>query len=337
MTSEDSAGAMTGSSSAGSAEPPANQRFTYSTTRTRRHVRDDARSTTHARPDAHNKGRFVMPTFATPKPINVTLATAGARVRLAASERSDTVVLVEPLNRTNKSDVKVAEGTKVDFSSGELSIQTTKAGEKSGSVAISIELPAGSRLVLNTAWTDVHADGLLGDCELSLSSGQIQLDRIGTLRGQLAGGDIAIGYVAGTANVEGGTAGLQIGEIRGTVSYQGSTGKIRIGHAGSDVDVSSAGGSFDVDRADGNVVVKTANCPIRIGRMTRGQADLVNASGGIEVGISEGTAAWVDAKSTKGSVRNLLTAQDNSDAFENKVKVHARTRLDDIVIRRAVG
>jgi chorismate synthase len=65
--------------------------------------------------------------------------------------------------------------------------------------------------------------------------------------------------------------------------------------------------------------------------MTRGLADLTNASGGIEVGISDGTAASVDANSTKGAVRNSVPVQE----ADPQVKVYARTRLDDIVIHRA--
>jgi hypothetical protein len=275
-----------------------------------------------------------MSTFATPEPITATLTTAGARVRIVARDRSDTVVLVEPVNSASRSDVKVAEHTKVDFSAGELSVKTTKSGDKHGSVAITIELPAGSRLVLNTAWTDVHADGVLGDCELNVASGQVQLDHIAALRGNLAAGGVAIGHVAGTADIEGGAAGVRIGEVHGMVRYQGSTGKISIGHALSDIVFGSAGGSFDIDRAEGSVIAKAGNCPIRVGRLTRGQAELTNAAGGIEVGISEGTAASVDARSTKGTVRNSLPAQDNPD---NNVKVYARTRLDDIVIHRAAA
>lgn len=275
-----------------------------------------------------------MTQFATPKPITATLTTGGARVRVAASERTDTVVLVEPINSANSSDVKVAEHTKVDFSDGELSVETTKSGAKNGSVAITIELPVGSRLVLNTAWTDVHADGVLGDCELNLASGQIQLDHIAALRGNLAAGSVSIGHVAGATDIEGGAAGLRIGEANGAVRYQGSTGKVWIGHALSDVDLSGAGGSFDIDRAEGGVIAKAANCPIRIGQVTRGQVELTNASGGIEIGVSETTTASVDAKSTKGTVRNSLSTQDKSDS---QVKVYARTRLDDIVIHPAAA
>nr|CTQ98428.1 hypothetical protein [Kibdelosporangium sp. MJ126-NF4] len=277
-----------------------------------------------------------MPTFATPEPITAKLNVGGARVRITASERSDTVVRVEPIDSASKSDVKVAEKTKVDFSGGELSVETIKAGDKNGSVAIVVELPVGSRLALHTAWSDVRADGPLGDCELHVGSGQIQLDRVATLHANLAAGSVEIGHIAGTATIEGSAGGVRIGEVMGVVRYQGATGKVWIGHAMSDVDLNGASGSFDIDRADGSVVAKAANCPIRVGRLTRGQAELLNASGGIEVGISEGTAAWVDAKSTKGSVRSSLSAQDNPDEFDNRVKVYARTRLDDIVIHRAV-
>lgn len=273
-----------------------------------------------------------MSTFTTPEPITTALTTAGARVRIVASERQDTVVRVEPVNSANSTDLKVAEKTKVDFSGGVLAIKTTKSGDKNGSVAITIELPVGSRLVLNTAWTEVHADGLLGDCELNLASGHVRLDRIGELRGNLGAGGVEIGHVSGAADVEGSAAGLRIGEVEGVVRYQGATGRVWIGHARTDVDLGSSSGSFDIDRAEGNVIAKAAGCPIRIGRLTRGRVELMNASGGIEVGITEGTAALVDAKSMKGLVRSTVFTQDNPE-----VEVYARTRLDDIVIHRVAG
>ncbi|ONF67511.1 DUF4097 family beta strand repeat-containing protein [Amycolatopsis keratiniphila] len=273
-----------------------------------------------------------MSVFPTPQPITAALAVAGARVRLTASERTDTVVLVEPIDATSKSDVKVAENTKVGFDGGKLSIETKKAGGKNGSVAITIEVPTGSQLALNTAWSDVDADGRFGDCVLEMSSGQVRIDRAASVRGDLAAGEIAIGHVAGAVNIEGGSAGVRIGEVEGTVKYSGSTGKVWIGHARSEIELSGSSGSFDIDRADGDVVASAANCPIRVGRLSRGEAELMNASGGIEVGV-DGDTATVDAKSTKGSVHNSLATAGEGGV--GGVKIHARTRLDDIVIHRA--
>ncbi|GAB1511675.1 DUF4097 family beta strand repeat-containing protein [Actinophytocola sp. KF-1] len=273
-----------------------------------------------------------MPAFATSGPITAAVTTAGARVRVTASARPDAVVLVEPLDGTSKSDVKVAERTEVALTDGVLSITTTKPGDKKGSVAITVELPAGSGLVLHTAWTDVDVSGPLGDCELHLGSGSVHLDRIGALRANLAAGDVAVRHVTGAADIDGGTAALRIGTAEGTVRYQGSTGAVRIGHAMADVELGGSGGRLDIDRADGNVTAKAAHCPIRVGRMTRGHAELVNAAGGIEVGVGDTTAASVDADSTKGTVRNSLPAPARA---ENTVTIHARTRRDDIVIQPA--
>ncbi|MCC8247129.1 DUF4097 family beta strand repeat-containing protein [Saccharothrix luteola] len=275
-----------------------------------------------------------MPSFTTPAPVTAALTTAGAHVRVTAGDRADTVVHVEPLDSANKTDVKVAERTKIDFTDGTLSIKTTKSGDKTGSVAITVELPAGSALVLNTAWSDVRATGPLGACELNTASGHVLLDRVAALRGNLGGGTVQVDHVAGAVDVDGGTAGLRLGEVDGTVRYQGTTGEVWIGHARSDIDLGGSNGAFTVDHADGSVTARAANCPIRIGHVTRGQVELANASGGIEIGVPDDATAEVDANSTKGVVRNTLPAPTNPT---DTVKIHARTRLDDIVIHRATA
>ncbi|WP_409180426.1 hypothetical protein F9C11_28445 [Amycolatopsis sp. VS8301801F10] len=273
-----------------------------------------------------------MSAFPTPNPITAALTTAGARVRISAGERTETVVRVQPVDAANSVDVKVAEKTKVEFADGVLAVKTTKSGRQTGSVEIAIELPAGSKLVLNTAWTEVRADGRLGDCEVNIGSGQVQLDRVAALRGNLGAGGLAVGHVAGDAVIEGSTAGLRIGEADGDVRYQGTGGEVWIGHARSDVDLGGSNGSFDIGTADGSVVAKAAHCPIRIGRVTGGQVELSNAAGGIEVGVSADIAADVDAKSTKGTVRSTLGTPDRP---RGTLKVHARTRHDDIVLYSA--
>jgi len=273
-----------------------------------------------------------MSTFTTPNPITATLTTAGARVRITASDRTDTVVRVQPVNAANATDVKVAEKTRVDFTGGVLEVKTTKSGHQNGSVDITIDLPTGSKLILNTAWTEVQADGALGDCEVNIGSGQVQLDRVAALRGNLGTGGLAVRHVAGNAVIEGSSAGVRIGEVEGVIHYRGTSGKVWIGHARSDVDLGGSNGSFDIGTADGSVTAKAADCPIRIGRVSRGQVELMNASGGIEIGVSDSAAADVDAKSTKGLVRSSLTAPANSG---DSLKVYARTRLDDIVLHPA--
>ena len=278
-----------------------------------------------------------MPTFDTPGPIAATVAVAGAQVRVTASDRTDTVVLVEPIDKASKNDVKVASKTKVDFASGQLSVKTTVSGDKNGSVAITIGLPAGSSLVAYLAHSRAHADGSFGECELHMASGRVQLDRISALQANIAAGEVTIGHIAERATIDGAAFALRISEVKDTVKLSSSGGQTWIGHASADLDLSSGHGGFDIDRADGSVTAITGDGAIRIGRLTRGQAELANRSGNIEVGISEGTAARVDASSKRGAVRNSVPSQENLDTSDDKVTVHARTRYGDITIQRAAN
>jgi hypothetical protein len=283
-----------------------------------------------------------MPTFATPEPIEVTADASCAQVRLAASKRADTVVRVEPANQANRSDVKAAARTKADFSAGRLMVKTPSAGglngtSKGSSVIVTIELPAGSSLVAKLAQAEVHADGALGACDVRVAQGLVRLDRVSTLQAQTADGDLVIGHITGAADINGSSGAVQISEADGTVRFRSSEGRIWIGDAWDDLDLSTVNGGIELDRTDGNVNAKTGNGPIRVSRLTHGQAHLMNSEGNIEIGITEGSAAWVDANSTTGSVRNSLPAHENPDDFDNTVTVRARTRSGDIIIGRAPG
>jgi hypothetical protein len=131
-------------------------------------------------------------TFATPDPIAATVSVAGARVRVIASDRTDTAVLVEPIDSASPSDVGVADKTKVAFSGGRLTVQTTRSGRRDGSVAITIDVPTGSSLVAYTSHSEVQAIGRLGDCELHIASSRVRLDRVDTLQANVAEGEVEV-------------------------------------------------------------------------------------------------------------------------------------------------
>jgi DUF4097 and DUF4098 domain-containing protein YvlB len=231
----------------------------------------------------------------------------------------------------------VANKTKVDFAGGQLSVKTTVPGDKNGSVAITIDLPAGSSLAAYLAHSSVRVDGPVGQCELHMASGQVQLDRIDALQANISAGEVAIGHIAGRANIDGGAFAIRISEVEGTVGISSSGGRAWIGHASADLELSSGSGAFDIDRADGSVTATTASGAIRIGRLTRGQAKLMNGAGNIEVGISEGTAADIDVNSERGAVRNSVPSPEDPATSDNRVAVHARTRHGDIIIQRAAS
>ncbi|MFE2752684.1 DUF4097 domain-containing protein [Actinosynnema sp. NPDC059335] len=102
-----------------------------------------------------------------------------------------------------------------------------------------------------------------------------------------------------------------------------------------DVLISAANGDISVGRCGGDVDAKTASGHIRLDQVVRGSVVLRTQSGDLEVGIGEGTAAWLDIRSAAGRVRNELTNVDAPGEHEERVEVHGRTSLGDIVIHRA--
>jgi hypothetical protein len=272
-----------------------------------------------------------MPTFATAGPVTAIVEVAGAQVRVNASDRTDTAVRVEPLNPASRTDVKVAERTKVDFNAGHLTVKTTVPGDKNGSVAITIDLPAGSALTAYLAYSALHADGPAGPCDLHMASGQARLDRISALRANIAAGDVTVGIITGSADIDGGAFTMQIGQVHGPAVIASTGGQARIGHAAVGLQLTTSGGSLDIDRADATITATTATGNIRIGQLTHGPAELITGSGNIDVGITDAITTHLDLNSERGSVHNTLTPPAAPD-MDATVTVHARTRHGDITI-----
>nr|WP_206742970.1 DUF4097 family beta strand repeat-containing protein [Streptomyces natalensis] len=262
-------------------------------------------------------------------------------MRIVASDRADTAVQINPGNKASASDAKVAEQTQVDFSGGRLVVIAPEpSGLKSiigteSSVDVTIELPAGSSLEATTAKAEIRAEGSLGECRVHTASGHVRLDRTGALHADSADGPLTVEHVSGHATVSVASGRVRIGEIDGTAAIDSGNGDIWVGYATQDLEIGTANGDIAVDRADANVTAQTSGGSIRIGEVARGRAELMTAEGQLDVGIREGSAAWIDARSRTGSVRNSLAQQDGPEQFAEKVKVRAHTRSGDVVIRRA--
>jgi len=123
--------------------------------------------------------------------------------------------------------------------------------------------------------------------------------------------------------------------IGGAAVIKNSNGDTVVGEVTGDLRVKSANGRISVDRAHASVIAKTANGNIRIGEVMRGAIVLETAAGELQVGIREGTAAWLDVSSHHGRVRNSLDEADSPEQSEATVEIRARTSYGDIKIDRA--
>jgi DUF4097 and DUF4098 domain-containing protein YvlB len=286
-----------------------------------------------------------MPTFETSEPIVLSIEMSQGGVHVIASDRADTVVAVNPSDRDRPEDVEAAAKTVVDLANGTLSVKQPKPGgiassvigwKRRGAVDVTVELPEQSALRVDTGVADIRADGRLGDVELKTGVGNVRLDRTAAVRVRTGTGHVAVEEAAGRADVV--AAGdTSLGEVAGDADVKNLNGTTRIGRVGGASKVRSANGDVTIDDAGGDVTVKTANGNVRLGQVTRGSVTIETAAGGLEVGIREGTAAWIDATTKFGRVRNDLTPAGAPEQAAETVRVRARTSFGDVVITRSQG
>jgi Putative adhesin len=280
-----------------------------------------------------------MTTFATPDPITAVIDVVAGDVRITASGRADTVVDVQPSDASDKEDVKAAELTRVQYADGQLVVKAPKLRSwlprsDGGSIAVTVELPAGSHVHATGQLADFHATGRLGRCRLKSGIGRIELDEVETLSVKSGIGDIGADRVAGHADVATGSGDVRLGDLEATGVVKNSNGDTWVGRAAGELRLSAANGSIAVDRADATVVAKSSNGDVRLGEAARGSVVLETRLGDVEVGIPEGTAAWLDVRAGAGRVHNALEAAEAPEPSAERVEVRARTTAGNVVIRR---
>jgi DUF4097 and DUF4098 domain-containing protein YvlB len=280
-----------------------------------------------------------MPSFDTPEPITAILDVVVGDVRISAGDRATTVVEVRPSDAASKDDVKAADQTRIDCASGHVLVKTPKLRSWSlrsagGSVDVTIELPAGSEVRGTGQATDFHADGRLGDCRIKTGLGSIQLAEAATLSLKNGIGDIGVEHATGDADVSTGSGDVRLGDLDGAAVVKNSNGDTWIGTARSDLRVSAANGDIAVDIAHASVVAKSSNGDVRLGEVVRGSVVLETRLGDLEVGIREGTAAWLDVRAAAGKVHNTLETAEAPARSAETVEVRGRTTAGSVVIRR---
>jgi hypothetical protein len=283
-----------------------------------------------------------MPTFDTPGSISATIDVVNGEVRIRAAERGEAAVEVRPSDATNEEDVEAAQRTRVEYADEQLLVRAPKLRSWSprsagGSIEVTIELPAGSRVHGAGQLTDFDCDGRLGDCRIKTGVGHVQVDRADTLSLKSGIGDISVDRATGHVEVIAGSGDVRLRELDAGAEIKNSNGDTWVGLAGGDLRINAANGSIAVDHAHATVAAKSANGDVRVGEVVRGSVVLETALGDLEVGIREGTAAWLDVSAKAGTIHNTLDAGDAPEASAETVEVRARTAVGEIAIRRPRG
>ncbi len=281
-----------------------------------------------------------MPAFATPDPISAVIDLVVGDVRISAGDRPETIVEVRPSDSATQADVNAADQTRVEYSSGRLMVKASGRWTSwspfgyGGSIEVDIELPAGSRVTGASSLGTFRCTGALGDCQIK-TAGEIHVEQAGSVKLVTAAGDVSLERASDDAELTAASGDVLVGEIHGAGVIKSSNGDSRVGEITGDLSVKAANGDIAVGRSHGSVVARTAKGDIDIGAAGTGSVVAETGFGAVEVGIPDGTAAWLDLRTGYGQLHNALGGAQPPQPGDDAVDVRVRTGYGDISIRRS--
>jgi DUF4097 and DUF4098 domain-containing protein YvlB len=174
----------------------------------------------------------IMQKFDTAAPISAILDIPAGQVRFIAAEQADTTVEVLPADASKSRDVKAAEQTAVTYADGVLRIETPAKNQilgASGSIEVTVQLPAGSHVEAKAAGAGFRGVGRLGDVTLESAHGSVELDETADARLSTLAGDVSVGRLGGSAKISTAKGDIRIAEaVRGTVILRTEQGGISV-------------------------------------------------------------------------------------------------------------
>ncbi len=279
-----------------------------------------------------------MPTFPAPTPVPIVVDVPFGSLYVVAGERDDVVVTVLPTDPGKSGAVRAAEEVRVSRDGDAISIVYPSAWKQyvlpfaAGAAKVTVEAPAGSDVSGKTG--SVYAEGRLGTVDLTLNGGDARLDEVARVSLKVTAGSVSLNRVTGPANVKASAGGVRVGEFAGEGTVRASNGTTTVGSVTGSLTVVGANADIEVGSVRGAVVAKSAHAGIRVADLESGSVSLSTSYGSIEVGVPEGTAAWLDLASAHGTVRNQLTPTEGPASDEATAEIRASTGYGDVIVRR---
>ncbi|MFI6295481.1 DUF4097 family beta strand repeat-containing protein [Nonomuraea sp. NPDC050790] len=259
-----------------------------------------------------------MPTFSTPDPITLHVNFPAGDLVVTASDRRDTTVEVTPENLDLGAEY--AESVKITHRDGVVQVKAPEGSRlrRTPSLDIVVDLPTGSRVLVDTASADVRIQGTLAGIEFSSASGDLDAEHAATATAKTASGDITLDVIEGVADVRSASGDVRINDARGPVTASVVSGDLIIG------------------KATAGAAIKSTSGDVSLRGVTNGKIGIQTASGDTTVAVPLGTAAWLDVNSLTGHVTSALNQDTTEPApTEQTVEITARSLSGDIAIIRA--
>ncbi|MFD7872864.1 hypothetical protein ACFV5G_01820 [Streptomyces sp. NPDC059766] len=177
-----------------------------------------------------------MQKFAAPTPVRTVLDIPAGRIQVIAADRDTATVEVRPANASKSRDVKAAAQVRVAHADGVLRIEAPQAKNRilgnTGSVEVTVQLPAGSRIEATSLAAELRGVGRLGDVVFDGAHGPVKLDEAASVRLTGLDATVTIGRLNGPGEIGTLKGDLTVTEAAGdTLTLSTQQGDITVGAA----------------------------------------------------------------------------------------------------------
>lgn len=257
-------------------------------------------------------------TYPTPDPIRLSVEIGSGSVTVRATQTAETTVeLAGP----------GAPDTTVHFSGRDLRIEGPRkpAFFRDQSVDVTVTLPEGSELGVQSGSADIVTTGSLSTAEVRTGSGEIAMESVGTVSIKTGSGDVDLGSVRGDVSVKTGSGDVALGHVGGETLVSTGSGDIVVREATGPAAGKTGSGDLLVDLAHNDVSFASGSGDLDVRRMHRGRVTLKGASSSARIGVAAGTPVWTDISCVSGRVTSELEQLGAPADGQDHVEIRATT------------
>jgi Putative adhesin len=219
--------------------------------------------------------------FPTTDPVDLQVRVPAGNVNVRAAATQTATVTLGTSRPGGKAE-GFLDATRVEFDQGTLSVMAPERSwpGRGGSLDVTVEVPAGSSCLVQTASADVRCTGELSALDVHTASGEVSAERVsGVARVSTASGDVHVGEAA-------------------------------------EADLESASGDVSIGQVSGPVTVKTASGDVSIAAASGTRTEAKSASGDISVAVPPGIGVYLDLSTLSGTASSELEPAEESGGAE---------------------